>query len=198
MTVLAHYLLGVLLGAGSSVIPGPCGLAVLDAATRVSLRRAVETAIGAGLGDLAYAALGMFVVGHVLAANSELVAVLLAISGVVLIAFGVTCLCHRPITRVVPVRPLGGTLVGFAALVTNPGVLVTWSAVGVSLADAPAAEQAVTVVGIGSGSLAWFAITAHLCVRGIHILAPHMRRIARVAGSLIVAYGALSVARAVL
>lgn len=198
MTVLAHYLLGVVLGAGSSLLPGPCGLAVLDAATRISLRRAVATAIGAGLGDLAYAALGVLAVGHVLAGDSELVAVLLAISGVVLIAFGLVCLRHRPVSRAVRVRPLGGTLVGFAALVTNPGVLVTWSAVGASLVDATVADQASTVVGIGSGSLAWFTITAHLCVRGIRVLEPHVHRIVQLVGALIVAYGALSVARAVL
>lgn len=196
--MLAYYLLGLLLGAGSSVIPGPCGLAVLDAATRIGLRRALATAIGAGLGDLVYAALGMFAVGHALAGNSELVAALLAFSGVVLIAFGVMCLCHRPPSRSVPGRSLGGTIVGFATLVTNPGVLVTWSAVGVSLADAPVTDQVATVIGIGSGSIAWFTLTAHLCTRGIRILEPHMRRIVQLVGSLIVVYGALSVARAVL
>jgi threonine/homoserine/homoserine lactone efflux protein len=198
MMMPAHYLLGILLGAGSSVIPGPCGLAVLDAATRINLRRAVATAIGAGLGDLTYAALGMFAVGHLLSADSELAAGLLAIGGVVLIAFGLACMRHRPVPRAVAVRSVGGMLVGFAALVTNPGVLVTWSAVGASLVDAPTAEQASTVVGIGSGSLAWFIITAHLYARGIRVLAPHMRRIVQLVGLSIVAYGALSIARAVL
>ena len=198
MTVFAYYLLGVVLGAGSSLVPGPCGLAVLDAATRLSLRRAVATAIGAGLGDLVYAALGVFAVGHVLAGDSEVGAVLLAISGVVLIAFGLVCLRRRPVSRTVPVRARGGTLVGFAALVTNPGVLVTWSAVGASLVDATIAEQASTVVGIGIGSLAWFAITAHLFTRGNRVLGPYVRRIVQLVGALIVAYGALSVARAVL
>ena len=146
--MLAYYLLGVLLGAGSSVVPGPCGLVVIDAATRLGVRRAVATAIGSGLGDLTYAAVGVFGVGHVLAADRELVTIILAISGVVLIAYGLACLRGRPVGREAPVHPLGGVVVGFATLVCNPGALVTWSAiVGTQLAATTPLEKACAVLG---------------------------------------------------
>ena len=51
--MLAYLMLGLVLGAGSSVLPGPCGLAVMNAASRRSLTRALATGGGAGFGDAA-------------------------------------------------------------------------------------------------------------------------------------------------
>ena len=56
-TVLALLALGLALGIGSSVVPGPCGIAVLASAQH-SRARAVATAFGASLGDAVYAGLG--------------------------------------------------------------------------------------------------------------------------------------------
>jgi threonine/homoserine/homoserine lactone efflux protein len=196
--MLAYYVLGVVLGAGSSVVPGPCGLAVIDAGTRRGASRAVATAIGSGLGDLAYAALGVFGIGHVLARDPELVAIMLATSGVVLIAYGVACLCRRPAPVPATSRPLGGVVVGFVTLVCNPGALVMWSAVGTQIAAATPVEHVCAVLGIGSGSIAWFAGMAFLSVRGNAVLGERMHRVVQLIGCLIVAFGAVSLARAVL
>ncbi len=198
--MVAYYLLGVVLGAGSSVIPGPCGLAVIDAATRLGRRRAVATAVGSGLGDLFYAAVGVFGVGRVLASDRTLVAVMLAIGGIVLIAYGVTCIRRRPMRCEAPDRPLGGLLVGFATLICNPGALVTWSAgVGTQIAGATHTEQLCAVIGIGCGSLAWFVGMAVLSARGSAVLGAHaMHRVVQLVGGLIVVGGVLSVARAIL
>ena len=154
--MLAYLVLGIVLGAGSSVVPGPCGVAVIDAATRFGSRRAAATAIGAGLGDFGYAALGVFGIGHVLARHPALVAILLATSGVVLIGYGLVCLAGCPRTCVADGRSLGGVVVGFVTLVCNPGALVMWAAVGMQVAGASSVERVCTVLGIASGSAAWF------------------------------------------
>ena len=197
--MIEHFLAGVVLGAGSGVVPGPCGVTIIDAATRLGLRRAVATATGSGLGDLTYGALGVFGVGHVLRRDRDLVDALLVLSGLVLIGFGVACLRWRPVARTSPARPLGGVVVGFLMLVCNPGALVAWSAVvGTRLADATPAEQLGAVLGIGTGSLAWFNGMACMAARGRAVVAPHLHRVLQDAGGLFVACGVVSVARAVL
>ncbi|HEX5060982.1 MAG TPA: LysE family transporter [Kofleriaceae bacterium] len=198
VTMLAYYLLGVVLGAGSSVVPGPCGLAVIDAATRLGSRRAIATAIGSGLGDLTYAALGVFGIGQVLARDRELVAIMLAASGVVLIGYGLACLRGRPVASEAEARSLGGIVVGFATLVCNPGALLMWSSIGIQIATATRAEHVCAVFGIGSGSAAWFVAMAVLSARCNRVLGERMHRVVQVIGCLIVAYGAVSLARAVL
>jgi threonine/homoserine/homoserine lactone efflux protein len=196
VTMLACYLLGVVLGAGSSVVPGPCGLAVIDAAARVGKRRAVATAIGSGLGDLAYGALGVLGVGHVVAGDAALVAHLLAASGVILIGYGLACLCRRRAARPAAASRFGGILVGFATLVCNPGALVMWSAVGIHVSDASQGARVAAALGIGSGSLAWFVGMACAAARGNELLGARMHRVVDLVGGLIVGYGAITLARA--
>ncbi len=195
--MLAYYVIGIVLGAGSSVVPGPCGVAVIDAATRLGSRRARATAIGAGLGDLVYAALGVFGIGNLLARDPELVAIMLATSGVVLIGYGLSCLRQRP-SRKASGNSLGGVVVGFVTLVCNPGALVMWAAVGTQVAGATTVERACAVLGIATGSLAWFVTTAHVSTRCHRVLGDRMHRVVQVIGCLIVACGAVSLARAVL
>jgi threonine/homoserine/homoserine lactone efflux protein len=197
--MLAYWLLGFALGAGSSVIPGPCGLTVMHTATRTGLRRAVATAIGAGLGDLAYATLGVFGVGHMLARDRGLVSLMLALSGIVLITYGVMCLRWRPSRLRRTPHLLGGLAIGFATLLSNPGSLVTWSAVvGTELSDAPWGHKLCAVVGIGVGSMMWFSLVAYVSARGTSYLGKSLHRIVPVFGGLICAYGVASLARAVL
>jgi threonine/homoserine/homoserine lactone efflux protein len=195
--VIEYLVAGLAMGAASGVVPGPCGVTIIDAATRHGLGRAVATATGSGLGDLTYGALGVFGVGHVLRGSRALVDVLLVVSGLVLIGFGVACSRCRPVADARPARPLGGLVVGFVTLVCNPGALVGWSAVvGTRLVDATVVEQLATVLGIGAGSLAWFNGMALMSARGRALVAPHLRRLRQVAGGAFVAVGVVSVARA--
>jgi threonine/homoserine/homoserine lactone efflux protein len=197
MSTLVYYLFGMILGAGSSVVPGPCGLTIIDAANRLGTKRAVATAIGASVGDLVYATLGVFGIGHVLARCPLLLACMFAASGAVLIVYGLSRLFSRPPARPTPAEPLGGLVVGFVTLICNPGALVTWSAVvGAQLSDVAFSDQLAAVLGIGSGSLIWFFGMAHASARGRILLGDRMHRIVQVVGSLIVVYGVLSVMRA--
>jgi threonine/homoserine/homoserine lactone efflux protein len=199
VSLVAYYLVGVVLGAGSSVIPGPCGLAVIDAGVRHGRRRAVATAAGAGLGDLSYAALGVFGIGRLLAHDRGLVVATLAVSGAVLIVYGLRCLRWRPVACTRPRHPLGGLLVGFATLVCNPGALVTWSAiVGTQLAGATPAAQLCAVIGIASGSLGWFTAMAYVSTRGKHVLVGRLQPFVQLVGGMLLIYGTVSIARAVL
>jgi threonine/homoserine/homoserine lactone efflux protein len=195
MTMLAYLLLGLALGAGSSVLPGPCGLAVMTAACRRSLGRAIAIGAGAALGDLTYAALGIVGLGPVLARHPAIPPVLQAISGVALIAYGLMNLRGRPAATRRPA--VGGLLTGVGLLLANPGAFVTWVVVvGTALAGASPVEGWCAVVGICAGSCAWFSGVAWLTHRGHQRRGDGVLRVITVVSVLLVAGGALSLARA--
>lgn len=202
--MLASFALGVLLGAGSSVVPGPCGLAVMDAARHRGRRRAVATAAGAALGDGLYATLGVVGGGRLLARHPAIPSVLLAISGALLIGLG-TMHLRRNLCATPPAPAaardavIGGVGVGLATLLANPGALITWVViVGAELHGASPEAQWSAVVGVAAGSFAWFTGVAHLAARGTQTALPTLQRITTLASGMLVAYGVVSLARAAL
>lgn len=202
--MLAYLVLGLVLGAGSSVMPGPCGLAVMNAASRRSLRRALGVGAGAAFGDATYASLGIVGVGPLLARFPSVPPVLQAVSGVALIAYGLRHLLGRrtetPTDRDVHRgrgEIAGGIVLGIATLLSNPGALITWVLiVGSVLARAMPAEAWATAAGIGAGSFAWFSLMATLTHRGLTTRGALLARITTAVSSVLVVGGIASLLRA--
>jgi threonine/homoserine/homoserine lactone efflux protein len=203
--MISHLLLGVLLGAASTILPGPCSLAVINASYRHGLRRAVATGFGAAFGDATYAALGIVGLGRVLVCHPNVPCMLQLVSGLALIVYGVSSLLSRPklLASRAPAgasqddRVLKGLGVGLGLLLANPGALVTWVViVGSTLGTASPIDQWCTVIGIGTGSFAWFTGVAHLSWHGKTVLGGGMQRITILVSALLVAYGLISLARA--
>jgi amino acid exporter len=200
--MLAYLLIGLALGAGSSVIPGPCGLAVISAARYHGGRRAVATAFGAALGDAVYASLGVGGVGQVLAECSAALPILDAISGVMLIAYGVHTLRRRPpaVATSEPSRSGRawiGLPVGLCLSLSNPAVLVTWVVLlGSALHGASVGSQVAAIAGITAGTAAWFSSVAVITHRGARSSGRAIARITRVVCGLMIAYGGVLLARA--
>lgn len=157
-------LIGLALGIGSSLAPGPCGLAVLSAAQHRGRVAAVATAVGAALGDATYAALGLVGVARAFERWPQLPAVLHAISGAVLIGYGVHVWRARPrgdAARVPEAGPWRGLAIGYSLLVGNPGALLTWTVfVGPAFGDASPGRQIAPVAGIACGTAGWFSLVA--------------------------------------
>lgn len=189
--VVIALLIGLALGIGSSLAPGPCGLAVLSAAQRQGRRAAVATAVGAALGDATYAALGLVGVAHLFAQWPDLPAVLRAISGALLIGYGVHVLRARPrgaAASVTPRAPWRGLVTGYSLLVANPGALITWTVfVGPAYGDAAAAHQLALVAGIACGTAGWFSLIGLAASRA---RAP-LGCVTRVVCGLLIVYGAV-------
>jgi threonine/homoserine/homoserine lactone efflux protein len=158
--MLWHLLLGFALGAGSSVIPGVCGLAVIGAARTRGRRHAIALACGTALGDALYSAIGMIGIGEVFARFPAIPPVLRAMSSLTLIVYAVIAL--RALSRTTePKAPQGSAarcfLVGLGLCLASPGALVTWIVlVGSALGDASLAAQLATAAGIGLGTAIWF------------------------------------------
>ena len=200
--MLAYLLLGLALGVASSVIPGPCGLAVIAAATHHGGRRAIATAFGAALGDAVYASLGVGGVGQVLTECAAAVPVLDAISGAMLILYGLHTLRRRPpaVATSGPSRPGRAWLglpVGLCLSLSNPAVLVTWVVLlGSALHGANVGGQVAAIAGITVGTAAWFGSVAVVAQRGVRTRGITIARITRVVCGLMIAYGGVLLARA--
>jgi threonine/homoserine/homoserine lactone efflux protein len=199
--MIGPLLLGLALGVGSSVLPGPCGLAVLAAAQMHGKARAVATAIGTALGDAIYASLGVAGAGRVFAAHPRLVPLVQLISGVLIIAYAVYML-RRPRVATCDVKVVirggawRGLLLGLGLALANPAVLVTWVLlVGSALGSARAAGQVAAVVGIAMGTTIWFSAVGVLARRGLVARAALVARITRIVCVLLIVYGGSLIVR---
>lgn len=197
MSAIAYLVLGIALGAGSSVVPGPCGLAVIDAATRRTLGRAIATGGGAAIGDATCAALGVLGLGPVLARHPEIAPALRAAGGVGLVVFGLASVlrARTPAPEPRPGDAARGVLTGLATMCANPASVLTWLLlVGSTLASASAVEAWSAAAGIGLGSFGWY--TAIACVSR-HARGAWIDRLRVVVSSLLVVVGVVSLSRTI-
>lgn len=188
---MTALLIGLALGVGSSLAPGPCGLAVLTAAQHQGRKVAVATAIGAALGDATYASLGLVGVARLFERWPDLPAVLRAISGAMLIGYGLTALRARPrpaAARLPHATPGRGLVTGYSLLVANPGALITWTVfVGPAFGGAAPAPQVALVAGIACGTAGWFSVVGIAASRA----RAQLRCVTRVVSGLLIVYGAV-------
>jgi threonine/homoserine/homoserine lactone efflux protein len=186
MTALAILAAAAALGCASSLLPGPCNLAIVDGAIqRVSSRRLRSTALGGACGDLVYATLGAAGLATLVSSHR---AVLYACSGALLIAVGI----HRLAVAPTPSRAFAGTgfVAGARLVLSNPAVLLTWGVVVTALAgESSSLVRAAVVLAIAGGSFAGF-----VCASALPVVRFHAVRTG-ISGALVV-LGVTSLARA--
>src|SRR5439155_26365814 len=96
--VVMFFVIGVFAGAITGVPIGPVNVAVIDAAYRHTLRRAIAVGLGGASADCLYAALGVLGVTPVLRTYPTVLTVLYAVSGVVLLIYGFLTARSQPVT----------------------------------------------------------------------------------------------------
>lgn len=207
--MLSYFFLGALIGALTGVPIGPVNVAVIDAAYRHTLRRAIAVGLGGAIGDGLFALLGIVGVGPFLERHPSVPPVLYALSGAVLLVYGVLTARSQPIPAVSDVQakaqsPSGqlwsGFGLGLALIVLNPAAIVTWVIIvgslpfmqGISTAKGLAATW-----GVSFGSLSWFTFVAYLSNHGKKVLGGKAVWITRVVGYLLVGYALYSLGRAI-
>jgi putative LysE/RhtB family amino acid efflux pump len=205
--VLTYLLIGAAIGALTGVPIGPVNVAVIDAAYRHNLLRAVAVGFGGAFADGLYALLGIMGVGPILDRNPGVPPILYAVSGVVLVIYGALTIRSQPVNASPDAsdkpKPTGGQhiLAGFtlgvALIVLNPAAIVTWVViVGSFMVGVSPAEGIGAVIGISIGSFAWFCFVAYLADHGKRLLGDKAIWITRIVGILLVGYGIFSLARA--
>lgn len=202
--VLMFLVFGVLAGALTGVPIGPVNVAVIDAAYRHTMRRAIGVGLGGAIADAFYAGLGIIGVTPVLAKWPSVPPILYAVSGIVLLIYGFLTARSQPVTPAVAEAPtsdshaeliakreLGqGMKVGVALIVLNPAAMVTWVVIIGQLLPTIDNnwEGLACAIGVLVGSFGWFALVAYLTHKGKHVLGDKAAWIPRVVGIALMGY----------
>ncbi len=210
--MLKFLLIGIAAGALTGVPIGPANVAVIDAAYRHTMRRAIAIGMGAAIADGLYAALGVLGVTPVLRTYPSVPPILYAVSGVILLVYGFLTARSQPVTpaqtdvvKEAPVRNemWSGFLVGTALIILNPAAIVTWVVIMGSIIPESAVHESTTLngifcaLGVMAGSFGWFSLVAFLTQKGKNVLGDKAAWIPRVVGMALMVYAVYLIAKAV-
>ncbi|HUJ59310.1 MAG TPA: LysE family transporter [Kofleriaceae bacterium] len=202
------FVIGVLAGALTGVPIGPVNVAVIDAAYRHTLRRAIAVGLGGACADCLYSGLGVLGVTPVLRTYPDVPPILYAVSGVVLLVYGFLTARSQPVH---PAQPSDGApartprreawqgfTVGLALIVLNPAAIVTWVVImGSMIPEATPVQGVICAIGVFCGSFGWFTLVAQLTHKGKHVLGDKAAWIPRVVGVALMVYAVYLIAKAV-
>jgi threonine/homoserine/homoserine lactone efflux protein len=213
MLMLLFFGVGVAAGAGTGVPIGPVNVAVIDAAYRHTLRRALATGLGGACADCLYSALGVLGVTPVLRTYPSVLTALYAVSGLILLVYGFLTARSQPVKPAHPTdapalprannEVWSGFTTGLALIVLNPAAVVTWVVIMGSVVSEVTSEAPTVLEGLGCaigvfvGSFGWFALVAYLTHKGKHVLGEKAAWIPRVIGIALMVYAVFLIARAV-
>jgi len=204
--LLTYFLIGATLGVITGIPIGPLNVAIIDAAYRHHLRRAIAVGLGGAVADMTYASLGILWLGQLLTAHTIVPPILYGVSGVVLIIYGIMTVRAQPIDPGVAGQDAaagksyfwGGFGMGIALILLNPATLITWVVVvGSEMGDASQSEGMAAALGIGCGSALWFTVVAHLANHGKKVLGKKTVWITRIVGAALICYGVYSIGRSI-
>lgn len=203
------FAIGVAAGALTGVPIGPVNVAVIDAAYRHTLRRAIAVGLGGALADGLYAGLGVMGVTPILRTYPAVPPILYAISGVVLLIYGFVTARSQPVapantetdaskSQTMRKEMWSGFTVGAALIILNPAAIVTWVVImGSIIPDGTTGEGLACAVGVTIGSFAWFVLVAYLTQKGRQVLGEKAAWIPRVVGFALMIYAVYLLSRAV-
>jgi len=201
------FAIGFAAGALTGIPIGPVNVAVIDAAYRFTLRRAIAVGIGGACADGLYSALGVLGVTPVLNTYPSVPPILYAVSGAILLIYGFLTARSQPVTPASDAeRPpttakremWSGFTVGLALIVLNPAALVTWVVIMGSMIPAATPLNGIACsIGVMIGSFSWFALVAYLTQKGKNVLGDKAAWIPRVVGIALMFYAVYLLARAI-
>jgi arginine exporter protein ArgO len=204
------FAIGVAAGALTGVPIGPVNVAVIDAAYRHTLRRAIAVGLGGALADGLYVALGVMGVTPFLQKYPSVPPILYAISGVILLVYGFLTARSQPVAPAAPTEVSSsgsvamrkemwsGFSVGVALIILNPAAIVTWVFImGSIIPDATITEGIACAIGVMVGSFGWFALVAYLTQKGRQVLGEKAAWIPRFVGIALMVYAAYLLGKAV-
>ncbi len=213
--MLLFLLIGIAAGAATGIPIGPVNVAVIDAAYRHTLRRAIAVGLGGAVADMLYSGLGVLGITPILNTFPSVPPILYAISGLVLLVYGFLTARSQPVQPAVVAADLDasashraialrrelwqGFSVGGALILLNPAAMVTWVVIiGQLIPTIDNNFQGVAcAVGVFIGSFAWFSLVAYLTHKGKNVLGDKAAWIPRVIGVALMVYAVYLIAKAV-
>ena len=213
--MLLFFVIGVAAGALTGVPIGPVNVAVIDAAYRHTINKALGVGLGGACGDGLWAGLGVLGVTPVVRQYPSVPPILYAISGAVLLVYGFLTARSQPVAPAAPPtdepaasdstvlraarkQTWAGFRVGLALVVLNPAAVVTWVVIlSTQIPSATRIEGVAFTVGVMLGSVGWFSLVAFLTHRGKNVLGDKAAWIPRIVGVGLILYAVYLIARAV-
>lgn len=213
--MLLFLLIGIAAGAATGIPIGPVNVAVIDAAYRHTLRRAIAVGLGGAVADALYCGLGVLGITPILNTYPSVPPILYAISGLVLLVYGFLTARSQPVQPAVVATDLDasashraialrrelwqGFSVGGALILLNPAAMVTWVVIiGQLIPTIDNNWQGLAcAVGVFLGSFAWFSLVAYLTHKGKNVLGEKAAWIPRVIGVALMVYAIYLIAKAV-
>lgn len=204
-------LIGIAAGAITGVPIGPANVAVIDAAYRHTLRRAIAVGLGSAVGDSIYAAAGLLGVTPVVQTYPSVLTILYAISGIVLLIYGFLTARSQPVQPALPHNEhaasdstmhrkevWSGFTVGLALIMLNPAAIVTWVIITTSMPAHDGVLEGLTcAIGVFAGSWGWFSLVGYLTHKGKNVLGDKAAWIPRIIGMGLMVYAVYLLAKAV-
>jgi threonine/homoserine/homoserine lactone efflux protein len=202
-------LIGIAAGALTGVPIGPVNVAVIDAAYRHTLRRAIAVGIGGAIADGLYAALGLVGVAPILNRYELIKPILFAVSGVVLLIYGFFTARSQPVA---PATDSSGSqnkleskkemregfFTGLLLIILNPAAIVTWVVIMSTIIPEPTLGNGIAcAIGVMVGSFGWFALVAYLTQKGKSVLGEKAAWIPRLVGIALMVYSVYLLVKAV-
>jgi threonine/homoserine/homoserine lactone efflux protein len=213
--VLLFLLIGIAAGAATGVPIGPVNVAVIDAAYRHTLRRAMATGLGGAVADMLYSGLGVLGITPILNTYPSVPPILYGVSGLILLVYGFLTARSQPVQPAVVAPDLDasashqaiamrreitqGFSVGIALILLNPAAMVTWVVIiGQIIPTVDNNWQGLACAfGVFIGSFAWFSLVAYLTHKGKNVLGEKAAWIPRVIGVALMVYAVYLIAKAV-
>ena len=204
-------LIGIAAGALTGVPIGPANVAVIDAAYRHTMRRAIAVAAGASIADGFCAAGGVMGVTPWLNSYPSLPPILWAVSGVILMIYGFLTARSQPVQPATTPSEVAasdsvmlrkevttGFKVGLALILLNPAAIITWVFImGSMMPPMTHWEGLACAIGVVAGSFAWFALVAYLTQKGKNVLGDKAAWIPRLVGMMLMVYAVYLIVKAV-
>ena len=204
------FLIGIAAGALTGVPIGPVNVAVIDAAYRHTLRRAIAVGMGGALADGLYSALGVLGVTPILNNYPSVPPILYAVSGVVLLIYGFFTARSQPVAPATdasgaqakiadPAKEMReGFTVGLLLIILNPAAVVTWVVIMGTIIPEPTRIGGIAcAIGVMLGSFGWFALVAYLTQKGKNVLGEKAAWIPRLVGIALMVYSVYLLVKAV-
>ncbi len=201
-------LIGIAAGALTGVPIGPVNVAVIDAAYRHTMRRAIAVGLGGSLADGIYVIVGVVGVTPFLNRHPGIPPILYLVSGAILLVYGFLTARSQPVAaatadgsspKLEPSREMwSGFTVGLALILLNPAAIVTWVVIMGSIIPEPTLSGGIAcAIGVMLGSFGWFALVAYLTQKGKNVLGEKAAWIPRIVGMALMVYSVYLLTKAV-
>ncbi|MBP8810483.1 MAG: LysE family transporter [Kofleriaceae bacterium] len=188
---------GLALGALTGLPLGVMNVAVVTTAATDGVGPAARLGAGGAAADATHALVAFTGLGPALLARPRATAIASGVAGVLCLAVALLLVLRRATAPTAPSttrRGRGRFWLGVALTLPNPAALTAWLTVAAAVGPLAAPVAAVTAVGVGLGSAAYFAGLARLAARAGR--APPPKVLDRIAALALAGLGAVALARA--